>query len=140
VTETVIRQLVERWAKAIRARDVDGLLSLYARNTVSFDVEPPLRYAGADNKRRAWERFFAAHEGDIGYEVRALHVETDGDVAFAHGLNHVTGTLTSGQAGDVWVRWTACLRRTNDGWLIVHDHVSVPTDVAHGKAVLNLRP
>ena len=42
---------------------IDGILSLYATNVVSFDLDPPLRYAGADTKRRAWREFFAARTG-----------------------------------------------------------------------------
>ena len=40
--------------------------------------------------------------------------------------------------GDLWVRWTACFRRIDGVWLVVHDHVSVPADLEHGQAVLNL--
>jgi ketosteroid isomerase-like protein len=60
VTETLIRQRIDEWANAIRAKDVEGVLSLYAPNNVSFDLDPPLQYAGAGNKRRAWQDFFAA--------------------------------------------------------------------------------
>jgi hypothetical protein len=50
------------------------------------------------------------------------------------------GTLASGQSIELWLRWTACFRRVDGVWLVVHDHVSVPADLAHGKAVLNLTP
>ena len=33
---------------------------------------------------------------------------------------------------DLWLRWTACFRRIDGVWLIVHDHVSVPADLEHG--------
>jgi ketosteroid isomerase-like protein len=140
VAETLIRQRVEDWAKAVSAKDIDRVLSLYAPNIVSFDLDPPLRYAGADNKRRAWQEFFAVHTGPMAYEVRELNVTTHGDLAFVHSLNHVKGTLPSGHTSDVWVRWTACFQRINGVWLVVHDHVSVPADIEHGKAVLNLTP
>lgn len=140
VAEDLIRQRVEDWAKAIRAKDIDHVLSLYAPNIVSFDLDPPLRYAGAAKKRRAWQEFFAVHTGHIAYEVRDLDVTTHGELAFVHSLNHVSGTLASGQASDLWVRWTACFRRIDGVWLVVHDHVSVPADLEHGQAVLNLTP
>jgi ketosteroid isomerase-like protein len=41
---------------------------------------------------------------------------------------------------DLWVRWTACFRSIGGAWLIVHDHVSVPTDFGHGRARLDLVP
>ena len=52
----------------------------------------------------------------------------------------MSGTLASGHATDLWVRWTACLRRIDGVWLVVHDHVSVPADLAHGRAAVDLRP
>ena len=39
VTEALVRQRVEDWAKAIRAKDIDGVMSLYAPNIVSFDID-----------------------------------------------------------------------------------------------------
>lgn len=72
--------------------------------------------------------------------MREVSVTTDGELAFVHSLNHVMGRLASGRISDLWVRWTACFRRIDGIWLIVHDHVSVPADLKHGRAALNLRP
>ena len=115
-------------------------MALYASKIVSFDIGPPLRYSGADNKRRAWQEVFAAYAGPIAYEVHTLNVTTQGEIAFVHSLNHVNGILASGHISDLWLRWTACFRRIDGVWLVVHDHVSVPADLEHGQAVLNLRP
>jgi uncharacterized protein (TIGR02246 family) len=140
VPEALIRQRVEDVARAIRAKDLHGVMSLYAPDVVSFDIGPPLRYEGADNKRRAWQDMFAAYAGSIVYEVRELNVTTAGELAFVHSVNHVKGTLANGHNGDLWLRWTACFRRIDGVWLVVHDHVSVPADLEHGQAVLNLKP
>ena len=140
MVEAVIRQRVEDLAKAFRAKDIDAMMSLYAPDIVSFDLGPPLRYAGADNKRREWQKAFAAFTGPVDYEVRELNVTTDGDLAFVHSLNHVSGTLASGHISGPWLRWTACFRRIDGVWLVVHDHVSVPADFQHGQALLNLTP
>jgi uncharacterized protein (TIGR02246 family) len=140
VAEALIRRRVDDWANALRARDIDGAMSLYAPDIVSFDVDPPLRYAGTDNKRRAWQAFFAARTGPITYEVRDLTVTADGELAFVRSLNHASGMLASGHHSDLWVRWTACFQRIDGVWLVVHEHVSVPADIARGQAVLNLTP
>jgi ketosteroid isomerase-like protein len=140
MAEAAIRQRVADGVEAVRARDIDAVMALYASNIVSFDIGPPLRYSGADHKRRAWQEVFAAYAGPIVYEVHALNVTTHGELAFVHSLNHVSGTLASGQISDFWLRWTACFRRIDGVWLVVHDHVSVPADLEHGQAVLNLRP
>jgi ketosteroid isomerase-like protein len=140
VAEALIRQRVADLVKALNAKDIEGVMSLYAPNLVSFDLAPPLRYVGAHNKRRAWQEAFAAFAGPIAYEVRDLDVTTHGELAFVHSLNHITVTLASGQNIDLWLRWTACFRRIDGVWLVVHDHVSVPADLEHGRAVLNLTP
>ncbi len=138
--EADIRQRVEDWTNALRAKDIDAAMSLYAPEIVSFDLDPPLRYAGTENKRRAWQQFFAVHTGPIAYDVHELHIMTHGELAFVHSLNHVNGRLVSGQISDLWVRWTGCFRRSDGVWLVVHDHVSVPADLQSGRAALNLMP
>jgi len=140
VAEGLIRQRVEDYAKAVSAKDIDRVMSLYAPGIVSFDLNAPLRYAGSDNKRRAWQAFFATYTGPVAYQVREVNIVTDGGLAFAHSLNHVRGTLANGHVADLWVRWTACFRRIEGVWLVVHDHVSVPADLEPGTAVLNLAP
>ena len=63
MTEALIRERIEAAVKALNAKDIDGLMSLYAPDIVSFDIAPhfgALRYVGADNKRRAWEAAFAS--------------------------------------------------------------------------------
>lgn len=140
MADAQIRQRVDEWAKAFNAKDVERIMSFYLPSIVSFDVGPPLRYAGADNKRRAWQAVFAEYAGAISYEVSELSVTSAGDLGFVHSLNHVRGTLASGHTSDIWLRWTACFRRVDGAWLIVHDHVSVPADLAHGRAVLDLEP
>ena len=138
--DALVRRRVEDGVNAIRAKDIDAVMSLYAPDIVSFDLDPPLRYAGAENKRRAWQKLFAAYDGGLAYEVRELNVTAHGELAFVHSVNHVRGTLAGGRITELWVRWTACFQRMDGVWLIVHDHVSVPADLQDGRAVLDLTP
>jgi ketosteroid isomerase-like protein len=55
-------------------------------------------------------------------------------------LARLSGTLKNGTRSGYWVRWTTFLRRIDGQWLIVHDQISVPTDFATGRALLDLRP
>lgn len=140
MAETEIHQRVADWAQAVRAKSIDAVMAFYAPEIVSFDLDPPLRYAGTANKRRAWQAFFAAHPGPVGYEVCELQTATEGALAFAHSLNHASGQLANGRKTDLWVRWTAAMRRVGGLWLITHDHVSVPAVLDQGKAALDLIP
>ena len=50
------------------------------------------------------------------------------------------GTLHNGTRTDLWLRWTAGLRKIDGVWLIAHDQVSVPVDFASGRALFDLQP
>lgn len=57
--EADIRQRIDELAGAIRAHDLEAVMSIYTTDVVSFDIEPPLQHVGAEAKRRNWERVFA---------------------------------------------------------------------------------
>ena len=63
------------------------------------------------------------------------------DVAFCHGLTHMTGTKTDGEQVDLWFRSTVGLRRTAAGWQITHEHDSTPFYMdGSGLAATDLKP
>jgi ketosteroid isomerase-like protein len=134
--EAEVRQVIDGLVRAVRAKDLDGAMAFYSPDIVSFDIEPPLQYVNTKH----WNLTFAAYQGPIDYEMRDLSVTAVDDLAFAHSLNHVRGTLKNGRRTDMWVRWTACFRRTKGKWMIAHDHVSVPAQLETGEALLGLKP
>ena len=139
--EGEIRALIDDWAMAVRAKDVDAVTSHYAANIVAFDLAPPLEYAGADTLRRSLETWFPTFQGPIGYEVRDLSITAGGDVAFCRSLNRISGTRTDGEHTDVWVRATVGLRKIDGEWKVTHEHASVPfyMDGSY-RAAIDLKP
>jgi uncharacterized protein (TIGR02246 family) len=138
--EAEIRRRMGQWAKAIGAMDVERVMSMYAPDVVSFDLEPPLHYEGTEAKRKAWDRVFAMYQPGLAYEIRELAIIVGDDVAFSHSLNRLSGTLKNGHRTGSWVRYTACFRRIGGKWLIAHEQISVPVDPASGRAFLDLEP
>jgi len=138
--EAAIQRLLDNGIRALRDKNIEGVMALYAPDVVSFDIVPPLRYIGAEAFRNLWEQVFSSVQGPIGYELHDLNITVGDDVAFTHSLNRISGTMTNGQKIDVWLRWTACFRKIHGQWLIVHHQNSVPVDLATGKAVLDLKP
>jgi ketosteroid isomerase-like protein len=138
--EAEIKRVIEGWVEALRARDIDGVMSIYAPELVSFDLVPPLRYVGADTYRKHWLEGWSSIQGPMGYEVHDLDITVGDDVAFTRSFNRLSATLNTGQKTDVWLRWTACFRKIGGKWLIVHMHASVPFDMETGRAVLDLKP
>ena len=138
--ETEIRQLLERWAKAFHAHDVNTIMSIYTPDVVAFDFIAPLQYVGKDAYRKDYEDFLAQFDGPIDVEFRDLKVVAGDDVGFAYTLEHFSGKLKSGQRVDMWGRCTSGFRKINGKWLDTHDHCSVPADFDTGKALLDLKP
>ena len=139
-TEEEIASLIEAWAAAIRAKDLNDSLSHYAKGVIGFDLVEPLRYVGADALRQRLENWFASFDGTIGFENHELEIIDGNDVAFAHRINHVIGTLTDGKNLDMYWRATLCLRKIDGEWLVVHTHTSVPFDMQTGEAQIDLTP
>ncbi len=138
--EAEIRARLDRLVAAIQAMDLERVKSIYASDAVSFDVQPPLQVVGREAKSRNWADVFTAFQRPLDYEIRDLTIAVDGDLAFLHSLNRLTGTLRNGKRSGFWVRATACFRRIDGNWLIAHDHVSVPFDVESGRGLVDLEP
>lgn len=139
--EAEIRELVGRWLEAVRAKDVNEVMSHYAADILTFDILPPLEYKGIDAYRKNWEWWLPTFRGPVGYEIRDLGITASDGIAFSHSLNHISGARTNGEETDVWVRVTACYRKVNGKWVITHEHVSVPFYMdGSGRAAVDLKP
>ena len=135
-----IRGWLERWTKAFSMKDADAVMALYADDLVAYDVVPPLQYIGKAAYRADYQQFFSQYDSDLKVEVRDLQIGATGDLGYAAGLELISGTLKRGRKSEVWLRFTSLFRKSDGRWLDFHDHVSVPADVATGKAMLELKP
>lgn len=138
--QSEVRALLERWSAAARTKDIDRLMALYAPDIVYFDVAPGLHYTGSDAVRANFLRWFDGWQGPIGQEIHDLRIMASGDVAAAYMLIRASGTLKSGTEVGYWVRATICCQRSNQRWLIAHEHISLPIEFPSGRVVMDLKP
>jgi ketosteroid isomerase-like protein len=126
--EAVLFKRIEDLAQAIRDKDVGHLMTFYAHDVVVFDLRPPLDARGAVVYRKNFERWFASFEGPIGFDLKDLRIVPGDGAAFCHYLSHITGTRPGDRKADYWVRGTTCFEhRGEEGWLVSHEHISMPT-------------
>ena len=137
-----IEQLMATWQKAFEAKDVNGVMAIYATGdaVTAYDVVPPLQYKGADAYRKDYADVFSQMDGPLHVEFRDNHIEAGGDLGLAYGLEHITGKMKSGTPLDLWVRYTSGFKKIDGQWRDIHDQVSVPIDMATGKAAMDLKP
>ena len=113
-----IRELVEDWAKAVRAQDMNGAIAHHSSDIVMFDVPEPLQSIGIDAYRQTWELFFANSPGGPGsFEVTELQITAGEQVAWCHALLRVQESTA---------RLTMGLRNEDGQWIIAHEHHSYP--------------
>ncbi|HSC06896.1 MAG TPA: nuclear transport factor 2 family protein [Steroidobacteraceae bacterium] len=120
--EAQVRQLLDTWTAAVRARDIEKVLAHHSADIVMFDVPPPVEWRGMRKYRESWELFFKHFGG--AFDIEKMDIAASGDVACGYGV------LQCGKPGDTFpVRLTVCLRRIDGQWTIVHEHHSVPAAV-----------
>ena len=127
--EAVLRTRIEELAQAIRDKNLDQLMAIYAPDVAVFDMRPPLNTRGVGEYRKNFERWFAAFEGPLGFEFKDLRIASGEGAAFCHYLALITGTRPGGRTSGYWVRGTTCFEQRDDRWLITHEHISLPAPI-----------
>ena len=127
--EQDIRSLVERWARAVHAGDLDGVLADHADDIVMYDVPPPSDgVRGIDAYRETWPPFFEWQRQGAAFEVVSLDVTAGEDVAFAHALLRCGTQEELGKDPANRLRLTVGLRKEGGRWIVTHEHHSFPLE------------
>jgi uncharacterized protein (TIGR02246 family) len=127
--EEQIRTLIERWAHAVHAGDMDGVLADHAPDIVMFDVPPPYEgVRGIDAYRETWPGFFEWQRRGAAFEIVSLEVTAGEDVAFAHALLRCGKQEELEANPENRLRLTLGLRKEDGRWIVAHEHHSFPSD------------
>jgi uncharacterized protein (TIGR02246 family) len=127
--EAEIRAVIENWAKAVRARDLDSVLADHAPDIVMFDVPPPKAgVRGIDAYRETWPPFFEWIKQGATFDIVLLEVVAGADVAFAHALLRCGTADELAKNPDNRLRLTIGLRKQDGRWTIAHEHHSFPLE------------
>jgi uncharacterized protein (TIGR02246 family) len=124
--EAEVRALVERWAQAVRATDLDGILARHSPEILMFDVPPPFASKGIDAYRRTWDLFYSMQPVPITFDIRSMDVVAGSDVAFVAALMQCEEKKETGEIVKLDFRLTIGLRKIAGEWTILHEHHSIP--------------
>lgn len=139
--EAKVREVIDSWAKAVSAKDIEATMACFAPDVLTFDLAPPLQHTGRERIKKDMEEWFPTWEGAIGLEISDLRVMADDNVAYCTSLQRISGTKVGGEKPDLWCRSTTCLQKIDGGWRIVHEHTSTPFYMdGSNKAALDLKP
>jgi uncharacterized protein (TIGR02246 family) len=125
--EAEIHELIERWAEAVRAADVNGVVANHTDDMVMFVVPPPSPLLGIGAYRDSWLPFFKwQREHDGVFEIISMDVTAGTDVAFVRALLRCGSRQASASDFDSCLRLTVGLRKQDGRWRIAHEHHSYP--------------
>ena len=126
-----IRELLETYRAAVRAKDVDAFCALYDEDVVLFDMWGEWSYRGLPAWRRNVEQWF----GSLGDELVGVdfdELEVRGPVA--HMLVRYSGLSAEGE--ELRALWSRMTWVVVDG-LVIHEHSSSPASFETGKVMLS---
>ncbi|TLS46798.1 SgcJ/EcaC family oxidoreductase [Streptomyces montanus] len=126
--EERIRELIERWAAAVHAGDLDTVVADHADDIVMFDVPPPQNgVRGIEDYRATWPPFFEWQAKGACFDIVSLDITAGADVAHAHALLRCGTPDELSAHPETRLRLTLGLRKEAGRWVVTHEHHSFPS-------------
>lgn len=125
-----MEEVLEAYAAAVRAKDVDAFVGLYADDVRTFDLWSEWSYDGKDALRAMVSEWFGSLEDDAVVAVGFDDVRTQAgpDVGAVSAFTTFAAVAPDGtELRSMNNRLTWVLRKDGDGsWKIAHEHTSAP--------------
>jgi uncharacterized protein (TIGR02246 family) len=122
--EQEVRQLEIEASKAITAKDLDKLVSLYADDAALYDERNPT-IRGKDAVRAAWKADFARPGLTMSTEPRMVEISSGGDLAWAHGIYAMVTNDSAGKPVTDKFEYAMVYTKQLDGkWRIMADNAN----------------
>ncbi|GAA4363988.1 YybH family protein [Paeniglutamicibacter cryotolerans] len=127
----------ELYARAVADKDVDAFMAIHAPDIQVFDAWGQWEFTGAGQWRELATGWFASL-GDESVEVlfTRVHTSIGADVAYGFADVTFTGTSASGhRLRSMTNRISVGMNRSPEGWVIGHQHSSLPINLETGAAM-----
>ena len=124
VDEQAIRAADAAWLKAVRAREVDRIVSFYADDASEFPIAEPIA-TGKEAIRKNWEHMLGIPGLDLGWQITQVEVSRSGDLAYVQSTYQASfenpqggkPAIEKGKAVTVWKKegeaWKALVDISN---------------------------
>ena len=125
-----MEQMLEAYAAAVKAKDVDAFVELYADDVRTFDLWSVWSYDGKPAFREMVVEWFGSLAADelVEIEFDEVRKQSGDDVAAVSAFTTFRAVSQEGEElRSMNNRLTWVLRRNGDGaWKIAHEHSSAP--------------
>jgi ketosteroid isomerase-like protein len=117
-----IQRMLDEWAAAVRAHDLEAILRHRSADIVMFDVPAPLQSQGIDAYRDTWRLYFGDPASRL-FDLRETRIVSGDGVAWVRAI--LRCTTSTEPAG----RLTMGLRKIDGHWIVEHEHHSFPVSL-----------
>jgi uncharacterized protein (TIGR02246 family) len=128
--EPEVEQMLVAYAAAVRAKDVDAFVGLYADDVRTFDLWSEWSYDGKDALRAMVSEWFGSLEDDelVAVSFDDVRTQAGRHVGAVSAFTTYAAVAPDGtELRSMNNRLTWVLRRDGDGaWKIAHEHTSAP--------------
>ena len=124
-----MEEMLDAYAAAVRAKDVEAFLSLYADDVRNFDLWSEWSYDGKDALRGMVSEWFGSLGTDVvAVEFDEVRTQDGNDVGALSAFLTFRGLSAEGEEQrSMHNRLTWVLRKNGEGaWKIAHEHTSAP--------------
>ena len=125
-----MEQMLDSYAAAVRAKDVEAFVGLYADDVRTFDLWSEWSYDGKPAFREMVTEWFGSLPDDevVAVEFDEIRTQAGEDVAAVSAFTTFAAVTTDGtELRSMNNRLTWILRKDADGaWKIAHEHTSAP--------------
>lgn len=133
IAQQVIAQ-IQRWDQAVVGQHVSDLVGQCADDIEIFDVSSQL--SGLNEYKTEWQKFSPYFSDEMSILRRDAKLYVSEALAILYCHSKVEHKALKGKLEMPWCRTTLCLKKINEQWLVVHQHISMPVDMITGKAVM----
>lgn len=135
-----VEQQLENWKKAVISQELEQIMAFYAEDVRAFDAIAELQFTNRRKYKDHWQRCLEMCTMTK-FEIGQLDINQDGDLAVCAFLNQCGGMdEKTGEEQVGWIRGTQVYQKRHGQWLIIHEHFSLPFDMASGAALFHLTP
>ena len=124
--DSAVRDLLEQWAAAVRAKKMSEVLANHSLDFRMFDVPSLFESRGLTAYEDTWKLFYSSQPEPVAFDIKWMQVVAGDDVAFAFAHMQCVEPTEKEKRTPLDFRLTVGLRKIEGRWTIVHEHHSVP--------------
>src|SRR4029453_17724274 len=76
--EGAIRDLLEQWTAAVRAKDIPAILAHHSSDFLMFAVRPPFEARGLKSYEETWRLFYSSQPEPVAFDIKRMEIVAGG--------------------------------------------------------------